>query len=70
MGWFEKGRKREPRRLTLNDLAVVVKTNGIPCLLVGEFTTHFSPFRWGLGGSLVRDFDPWPCWAGWAYIRS
>ena len=42
-------------------MAVVVKTNGIPFWLVGEFTTHVSLFKWGLGCSLgVRAFDPQP----------
>ena len=40
-------------------MAVVVKTNGIPFWLVGEFTTHFRTyFSGGLGAN--RDFDPWP----------
>ena len=47
-------------------MAVVVKTNGIPFWLVGEFTTHFwlpilvgieSDVHWGL---IDSDFDPWP----------
>ena len=38
------------------DVAVVVKTNGIPFWLVGEFTTHFRTYfsgdwdvHWGYG---------------------
>ena len=44
------------------DVAVVVKTVLRSQFGVGELTTHFSPFEWGLGCSQgVQDFDPWPC---------
>ena len=44
-------------------MAVVVKTDGIPFWLVGEFTTHLRTYfsgerdvHWGYD----LDFDPWP----------
>ena len=44
-------------------MAVVVKTNGIPFLLVGEFTTHFRTYfsgGWDVHWGHDLDLDPWP----------
>ena len=50
----------------VRDVAVVVKTNGIPFWLVGEFTTYFRTYLsgdWDVHWGYDSDFDPWPC--GW-----
>ena len=44
-------------------MAVVVKTNGVPFWLVGEFTTHFRThfsWDWDVHWGYDLAFDPWP----------
>ena len=67
LGSLKKGHQRNtnyflgPKRCFQINMAVVVKTSGIPFWLVGEFITHFRACfsRIGMftGGT---SFDPWP----------
>ena len=53
-------------------MAVVVKTNGIPFWLVGEFTTHFRTYfsgDWDVHRGYDLDFDSWPYIYIYIYIH-
>ena len=59
LGLLEDPRSRCSQQLaSLRRIWPWFKTTG---LMLGQVTTHFSLFQWGLGCSLgVQGFDPWP----------